>query len=75
MSHLGKVACPTLAIGGELDGWAGPDHLGRLTQAIQDCRTEVIPGSGHMCHVDATQTVVTLVDKFLQESRAHENLM
>lgn len=67
MGHVGEVACPTLAIGGEWDGWAGPDHLTRLSRSLRDCITEVIPRSGHMCHADATQAVVQPIRKFLQK--------
>jgi len=66
MSHADEVRCPTLAVGGELDGWAGPSHLERLARSFGNCRTEVVAGSGHMCHADATEAVVTAIGGFLR---------
>jgi pimeloyl-ACP methyl ester carboxylesterase len=57
-----------LAIGGDLDGWAGPRHLALLEQCNPRVRTHTLPGSGHMCHVDAMDRITELVTGFVQDN-------
>jgi pimeloyl-ACP methyl ester carboxylesterase len=69
LRDVGTVACPVLAVSGDLDGWAGADHLAAFEQAASDCRTVLIPGSAHMCQIDATETVNDTISEFLNETR------
>lgn len=64
-----EVARPGLAIAGDLDGWAGPKHLALLERWLPTWRFTVIPGAGHMCHVDAIDQVSAAVATFLTEHR------
>ncbi|MDK9499259.1 alpha/beta hydrolase [Streptomyces katrae] len=65
MAHLPDVRCPTLALAGDLDGWAGPEHIALLTGSVPFCTGEVVAGSGHMCHADATADVLKFIRAFL----------
>ncbi|GHB50700.1 hydrolase [Streptomyces cirratus] len=65
MEHLSAVRCPTLALAGDLDGWAGPEHVALLTESVVLGTGEVIAGAGHMCHADATEHVLKSVRQFL----------
>jgi pimeloyl-ACP methyl ester carboxylesterase len=69
LRDVGKAGCPILAVSGDLDGWAGADHLAAFQQVARDCRTVLIPGSAHMCQIDAAETVNDVISKFLNETR------
>ncbi|MFD7507784.1 alpha/beta fold hydrolase [Streptomyces sp. NPDC059853] len=62
---LREIRGPTLAVAGDLDSLAGPDHLHRLAALVPGARTVTLPGSGHMCHLDATEAVIRAVADFL----------
>jgi pimeloyl-ACP methyl ester carboxylesterase len=67
-TDLVAVGCPVLALAGDLDGWAGPDHLALLGSWAADGRTEIIVGAGHMCHVDAMDRITKLITTFLSDN-------
>ncbi|UED86561.1 alpha/beta hydrolase [Streptomyces profundus] len=62
---LREIRGPTLALAGELDALAGPDHLRRLATLVPGARTVTVPGSGHMCQLDAADAVAKAVAEFL----------
>ncbi|WP_117209502.1 alpha/beta fold hydrolase [Allorhizocola rhizosphaerae] len=65
---LARVTCPVLAIGGDLDGWAGPSHLALLRRCNPRVLAHTLPDSGHMCHVDAMDRITGLVTDFVQDN-------
>jgi pimeloyl-ACP methyl ester carboxylesterase len=67
-ADLAAVGCPVLALTGDLDGWAGPDHLALLGNWAAEARTAIIVGAGHMCHVDAMDRITELVTTFVLEN-------
>ncbi|MFI9318404.1 alpha/beta fold hydrolase [Kitasatospora aureofaciens] len=64
-ADVAEARCPVLVLGGELDGWAGPDHLAMLEKSARDAVSVTIPDSGHMCQADSPEAVVTAVAEFL----------
>ena len=53
----GRVACPTLALCGELDPVTPPAFAGAIAEAIPGAETAVIPGAAHWCHLEAPDAV------------------
>lgn len=45
--HLGKIAAPTLVIGGEHDEVFPPEHSRAIAAAIPGARLEILPNVGH----------------------------
>ena len=51
------------------DSFSLAEYHQRL-QAVPDCRTAVVPDSGHMLHHDQPQAVAQLIEDFLAENQA-----
>jgi 3-oxoadipate enol-lactonase len=51
-ASLGAIAVPTLLIAGELDQMAPLKGVTRMAEAIPGARLTVIPGAGHMAHLE-----------------------
>lgn len=49
---LAHVAAPTLLIAGETDPLAPPRTMERMRDAIRDARLVVLPGCGHLAHLE-----------------------
>ncbi len=49
---LGRIAAPTLIIDGEKDPLAPPRTLERMRDAIRGARLAVLPGCGHLAHLE-----------------------
>jgi pimeloyl-ACP methyl ester carboxylesterase len=49
---LPRISVPTLLIWGELDARSPLSVAGQLEKAIPDTRLVVIPGCGHVCHLE-----------------------
>nr|WP_264185250.1 alpha/beta hydrolase [Roseicella aerolata] len=49
---LGRIAAPTLVIGGETDPLAPPRTLERMRDAIRGARLAILPGCGHLAHLE-----------------------
>ncbi|MEU8589460.1 alpha/beta hydrolase [Streptomyces sp. NPDC048664] len=64
-ADVAAAVCPILVLGGEGDGWAGPDHMALLTRAARDAVSVTLQNSGHMCHADSPEGVVAAIAKFL----------
>ena len=54
--RLGELQIPVLLIAGELDA-KYVDIAQRMAGAIADARVEVIPGTGHACHLEQPERV------------------
>jgi pimeloyl-ACP methyl ester carboxylesterase len=51
-ADLARIAVPTLLIAGELDQAAPLRTMQRMAEAIPDARLEVVPGAGHLVHLE-----------------------
>lgn len=65
---LGRITCPTLVVGAELDLTFPPDHSRALAAGIPGARLEIVKGSGHGLVVEQPGRVVELLQSFLPVS-------
>ena len=56
-SLLGQVACPTLVMTGELDGWSGPAQHRAMAARIADATLTIVSGAGHMLPLEAPEAM------------------
>jgi 3-oxoadipate enol-lactonase len=66
---LGQLAAPTLLIAGERDPLAPPRTMERMRDAIRDARLVVLPGCGHMAHLEDPAGFNAAVQGFLRGLR------
>jgi proline iminopeptidase len=62
---LGKIACPTLVVAGDLDFICGPAQALPIAAGIPGAHLEVIPDCAHMPALEAPQTYREAVTRFL----------
>lgn len=62
---LGKIACPTLVVAGDLDFICGPAQAVPISEGIPGAHLEVIPDCGHMPALEAPQAYREAVTRFL----------
>ena len=70
-----KIDCPVLFFTGEHDKLAPPSEIRRVSERVleerqndsrhADVQFEVIPGAGHICNLEAPETVNNLLHRFL----------
>ena len=70
---LARITAPTLIIGAELDGVFPVEHSRALAEAIDGAELEIIEGSGHAAVVEATDRVLSLLQRFLGSVRVRAN--
>jgi pimeloyl-ACP methyl ester carboxylesterase len=63
---LPRIACPTLVMTGELDGWSPPAQHEAIAAAIPDSELVIVPGAGHMIQLEAPDAVNTAIARWLQ---------
>jgi pimeloyl-ACP methyl ester carboxylesterase len=63
---LGRIACPVLAIHGDLDEYGSEDHPRRI--AGTGGRAELLSGIGHVPHREAEESVAGSIARFLVEA-------
>jgi pimeloyl-ACP methyl ester carboxylesterase len=56
-SLLGRIACPTLVMTGELDSWSAPAQHEAIAARIADSSLTVVSGAGHMLPLEAPEAV------------------
>ncbi|MDO9711673.1 alpha/beta fold hydrolase [Paracraurococcus lichenis] len=66
---LQRIAAPTLIIGGEKDPLAPPKTLERMRDAIRGARLVVLPGCGHLAHLEDPAGFNAAVRDFLRGVR------
>ena len=64
-SLLPQIACPTLVMTGELDGWAGPEQHRAIADAIPNSELVIVPGAGHMIQLEAPDAVNAAIARWL----------
>jgi pimeloyl-ACP methyl ester carboxylesterase len=62
---LGRIAAPTLLIAGEKDPLAPPRTMERMRDAIRGARLVVLPGTGHLAHLEDPTGFNAAVRSFL----------
>jgi pimeloyl-ACP methyl ester carboxylesterase len=67
MTELDQVACPSLAVCGELDPVAPPAFAEAIAAAMPDARATVIEGAAHWCQLEAPAAVSEVLLRFLGE--------
>ena len=63
---LPRITAPTLVIRAELSPNLPPEHIARIRQLIPHSTVVEVPGAYHHLTLDAPDTVVTALDRFLR---------
>ncbi|WP_135468517.1 alpha/beta fold hydrolase [Crenalkalicoccus roseus] len=66
---IGRIAAPTLLLAGECDPLAPPRTMERMRDAIRGARLVVLPGAGHLAHLEQPQAFNAAVSDFLRSVR------
>jgi pimeloyl-ACP methyl ester carboxylesterase len=66
---LARVAAPTLLVAGERDPLAPPKTMERMRDAMRDARLVVLPGCGHLAHLEDPARFNAAVRGFLRGLR------
>ncbi|HYI83028.1 MAG TPA: alpha/beta fold hydrolase [Acetobacteraceae bacterium] len=66
-ADLARIAVPTLLIAGELDQAAPPKTMRRMAEAIPGARFVLVPGAGHMVHLERPREFRAALIPFLAE--------
>ena len=64
-AQLGEIRAPTLVVTGELDKMTPPKLGAELADGIPNARLRVIPGAGHMAHLEQPRAVASEIDAWL----------
>ena len=62
-----RIACPTVALCGELDPVTPPAFSEAIAAEIPGARTAVVPDAAHWCQLEAAEAVSALLLEFLDE--------
>ena len=65
--RLGRVACPTLVVSGELDTTCPPSFHDTIARAVPGARRETVAGAGHLATLETPQQLRTLLCSWLRE--------
>ena len=66
-ADLPRIAALTLLVAGELDGAAPAKTVRRMAEAIPGARMVVVPGAGHMVHLEKPEALRAALLPFLSE--------
>ena len=69
-SRLYRVVAPTLVVFGELDAFVPPRYADDFVAALPDARSEIVPGAGHMLHLERPEDTIPPVTRFLEQHTA-----
>ncbi|WP_231958914.1 alpha/beta fold hydrolase [Altererythrobacter sp. B11] len=64
---LPRIACPTLVMTGELDGWAPPAQHREIAAAIPNSELVIVPGAGHMLPLEEPEAVNAAIASWLSQ--------
>lgn len=64
--EMPKLEVPTLFIWGDADAFAPPSVGQEMARNMPDAQIQVLPGAGHLAHVDCPEAVATLTSGFLK---------
>lgn len=68
-AEIARIAAPTLLVAGERDPLAPPRTMERMAQAIRDSRLVVLPGAGHLAHLECPDAFNAALRDFLRAAR------
>lgn len=68
VAALGEIRQPTLVICGAEDRIVGRRQYERLVEALPDASLEVVPGAGHMVHLEREAEAIRLLARLLYAS-------
>ena len=69
---LNRFPWPVLIVSGEDDFMIPPKRCRDLADRLPQATLEILPGSGHFCMLDRSETLAAHIDTFLGRSRAIE---
>jgi pimeloyl-ACP methyl ester carboxylesterase len=72
-SLLAEIACPTLVMTGELDGWSPPPQHEAIADRIADSTLVIVEGAGHMLPLEAPDAVNQAIAAWLNEPANEKN--
>ncbi len=67
--RLGRIRCPALVVGAELDRTFPIEHSRALAAGIPGARLEIVPASGHALVAEAPDRLLDILISFLTASR------
>ncbi|WP_261554731.1 alpha/beta fold hydrolase [Frankia tisae] len=70
--RLGGLVVPTLVVWGEADRMAVPAYGRQYAAAIPGAAFHLLPGAGHLPHLEAPEAVLTLLARFLDGPPVNE---
>lgn len=70
MDRLGRIAAPTLVVGGRDDFVYPPESQAQLAAGIPDARLRIVERAGHNPHSDRPEEVMEIVARFLEDPSA-----
>jgi pimeloyl-ACP methyl ester carboxylesterase len=62
---LAKIACPTLLLSGDGDGWSPPSRHEEMAKAIPNSHLVIIPDAGHMAPMEQPAAVAAAMREWL----------
>jgi pimeloyl-ACP methyl ester carboxylesterase len=68
-NDTGRITAPTLLLAGERDPLAPPKTMERMRDVIRDARLAVLPGCGHLAHLEDPEGFNAAVQGFLRGLR------
>lgn len=66
-TRLYRVVAPTLVVFGEEDAWVPASYADDFAGGVANGRSAIVPGAGHMLHLERPDETVPLVTGFLEE--------
>jgi pimeloyl-ACP methyl ester carboxylesterase len=69
-TRLYRVVAPALVVFGEADAWVPASYANDFVAGLPSGRSAVVPGAGHMLHLERPEETIPLVTGFLEEHAA-----
>jgi pimeloyl-ACP methyl ester carboxylesterase len=69
-TRLYRVVAPTLVVFGEKDAWVPASYADDFVAGVAAGRSAIVPGAGHMLHLERPDETIPLVTGFLEEHAA-----
>lgn len=69
LKDVKNITCPSLVIGGELDGVINPGSLEKLSSQLPDGRLVMLPDTGHMIPLEKPEQVAEALNRFYADFR------
>lgn len=69
--RLHRVSAPTLVVHGALDRFVPPEYADDFVARLPEASREIIPDAGHMVFVEAFETSLASIGRFLSRVEAH----